>query len=97
MRIMSGSCGNNIAFRVEKDRVLSGGCGFNIAYRIGGDRILSGSAGNNVVYRLPDTAHEAILKYAKVFVRAVYELTRCDFSKHNSRSERFRADGIIYL
>lgn len=78
-------------------RIMSGSCGNNIAFRIDGNRILSGSAGNNVVYRLPDTSHEVILKYAKVFVRAVYELTRCDFSKHNSCSEKFQAAGIVYL
>ena len=37
-------------------------------------------------------------KYNKnFFVYAAYELIHHGFSKHNSRSERFRAAGIIYL
>jgi len=44
-----------------------------------------------------DAFHEMILKYVKAFVHVACELKHHGFSKHNSRSEKFQAAGIVYL
>jgi Ca2+-binding RTX toxin-like protein len=51
-RILKGSSGFDVAYRIDGDRILKGSSGFDVAYRIDGDRILKGSSGYDVTYRI---------------------------------------------
>ena len=60
-----------------------------------GTSVLSYAQGSQV---LPQGIfHEMKSAYAKDFVRAFYGRKYRDFSKHDSCSEKFRANGIVYL
>jgi len=51
-RVLKGSGGYDVAYRVDGDRILKGNSGYDVAYRIDGDRILVGNSGYDVAYRI---------------------------------------------
>jgi Ca2+-binding RTX toxin-like protein len=52
IRVLEGSSGYDVAYRIDGNSILKGSGGYDVAYRIDGDRILQGSGGYDVAYRI---------------------------------------------
>jgi len=52
IRVLKGSGGYDVAYRIDGNSILVGNSGYDVAYRIDGDRILKGNSGYDVAYRI---------------------------------------------